>query len=155
MVERNDAMRIKRLVTYFAMGNWRRGSEEMPIWWLSFVLTIPAALALSLSEHPFREFSMRFHFFPLAALLMLLRDCAIYIYFCYGKNPQRAFSLTLLTAVLLYGIIPGIFNAVGQNSIAALFFPLWANSAGGALTCAALQTGFVMHLLYQRWKIST
>lgn len=155
VVERNDAMRIKRLITYFSQRNWRRGSEEMPIWWLTFVLTIPAAFALSFSEHPLREFSLRFHFYPVAILLILLRDCAIYIYFCYGKNPQRAFSLTLLTGVLLYGIIPGIFNAVGQNGLAALFFPLWAESAGGALICAALQAGLILNLVYQRWKIST
>ena len=155
VVERNDAMRIKRLLTYFSQGNWRRGSEEMPIWWLSFILTIPAALALSFSEHPLKQFSAHFHFYPAAILLILLRDCAIYIYFCYGKNPQRALSLTLLTGVLLYGIIPGIFNAIGQNGLAALFFPLWADSAGGALICAALQAGFSLNLLYQRWKIST
>lgn len=155
VVESNDAMRIKRLLTYFAERNWRRGSEEMPIWWLSFLLLLPAALVLSISEHPLREFSLRFHFYPLAIVLILLRDCGIYLYFRYGKNPQRALSLTLLTGVLLYGVIPGIFNAVGQNGLAALFFPLWADSASGALLCAMLQTGWIMSLLYQRWKANT
>lgn len=155
VAERNDAMRVKRLLTYFSEGNWRRGSEEMPIWWLSYILTLPAALALSLSDHPLREFSLRFHFYPIAIVLILLRDCAIYLYFYYGNNPQRAFSLTLLTGVLLYGIIPGIFNAIGQNGLAALFFPLWADSAATGLLCAAFQTGLILHLLYRRWRIST
>jgi hypothetical protein len=51
--------------------------------------------------------------------------------------------------------VPGIFNAMAQNGMAALFFPLWADTAGGALLCAILQTGVIMNLLYQRWKAST
>ena len=157
MIERNDAMRIKRLLTYFSQGHWQRGLEELPIWWLSFLLTLPAALHLSLSSNPLIDFSAAFHFYPLALVLILLRDCALYVYFCYGKNPQRAITLTLLTGVLLYGIIPGIFKAIGQTGLAALFFPLLADSAtgAGALICALLQTSFVIQLLYQRWKTST
>lgn len=155
VVERNDAMRIKRLLTYFSTANWQRGLEELPIAWLTFVLTIPAALALSFSEHPLRQFSLHFHFYPIAMVLIMLRDCCIYLYFCYGKNPQRAFILTLVTGVLLYGIVPGIFNAMGQSNLAALFFPLWADSAGGALICALLQSGLVLSLLYRRWKNAT
>lgn len=156
IVERNDAMRIKRLLTYFAQGQWRRSSEEMPIWWLSFILTIPAAVVLSFSEHAIlRGFSNLLHFYPLAIVLILLRDCAIYLYFCYGKNPQRAMSMTLLVGVLLYGIIPGMFSLIGQSGLTALFFPLWADSAIGALICAILQTGFILYLLYLRWKSCT
>lgn len=156
LVERNDAMRVKRLLTYFSQGNWQRSLEELPIWWLSFILTLPAALQLSFSSQPLFELTAStFHFYPLALILILLRDCALYVYFCYGKNPQRAFTLTLLTGVLLYGIIPGIFKAIGQTGLASLFFPLLADSATGALICAFLQTGFVMQLLYRRWKIST
>ena len=154
LVERNDAMRIRRLSTYLSRHNWQRASEEIPIWWLSFVLMLPFAFWLSLSDHPLSQFSTTFHFYPLAIVLILLRDCAIYLYFLYGKNPQRAFSLTLLVGALLYGVIPGIFNAVGQHSLSALFFPLWAESTGGALICATLQTGFVVNLLYHRWKLN-
>jgi hypothetical protein len=155
IVERNDAMRLKRLLTYFSQSNWRRASEEMPIWWLTAVLTLPAACVLSFSDNPLSQFGAHFHFYPLAMVLILLRDCAIYLYFYYGKNPQRAFSLTLVTGVLLYGIIPGIFNALGQNGLAALFFPLWTNSTLGAFLSASIQTSFVLNLLYQRWKTST
>lgn len=154
-VETNDAMRVKRLLTYLAQRNWRRGFEELPIWWLTFLLMPPTALVLSWSDHPLREFSLHFHFYPLAIVLLVLRDCGIYLYFHYGKNPQRALSLTLLAAVLLYGILPGIFNAMAQNGMAALFFPLWADTAGGALLRAILQTAVVMSLLYRRWKAST
>ncbi|WAR43139.1 ABC transporter permease [Methylomonas rapida] len=155
MVERNDAMRIKRLLTYFAERNWRRVGEETPIWWLSYALALPAALVLSLSESPWRDFGAAFHFYPLAIVLILLRDCAIYLYFFYGNNPQRALSLTLLAGILLYGVIPGLFNAIGQNGLAALFFPLWADSAGTGVSCALIQVGLILNLLYRRWTVST
>lgn len=154
MVERNDAMHLKHFITYFQQGNWRRVAEEMPIWCLSFTLTIPFALILSFSEHPFHSLVTAFHFYPLAILLLLLRDCAVYLYFCYGKNPQRAFSLTLLTGVLLYGIIPGIFSAAGAGGLAALSFPLLADTSGGAISCAALQAILVLGLFYKRWQES-
>jgi hypothetical protein len=95
------------------------------------------------------------HFYPLAMVLILLRDCATYLYFSYSNNPQRAMSMTLLVGVLFYGIIPGIFNLLGQSGLAALFFPLWADASMTALIFALIQTGFVAYLLYQRWRSTT
>jgi len=154
LVERNDAMRIKRLSTYFSERNWPRLSEEMPIWWLSLFLTLPFALWLSLADHPLQRYSSTFHFYPLPIVLIVLRDCAIYLYFIFGKNPQRAFTLTLVSGGLLYVVFPGMFSVIGQSTLAALFFPLWAESSSGALLCAALQTGLIFNLLYHRWKSS-
>ncbi|MGY6277244.1 hypothetical protein [Methylomonas sp. MgM2] len=155
LVERNDAMRIKRVLTYFSERNWLRFGEELPVWFVSLVMILPFAFWLSFNEQPLRQLGItfNFHFYPLAITLILLRDCAIYLYFLYGQNPQRAFNLTLLSGVLLYGVLPGIFKAIGQNGLAALFFPLWAESAMGALICAALQTGIMLNLLYQRWRL--
>lgn len=152
VVERNDAMRIKRLFTYFSEGNWRRAGEEMPIWWLSLALTIPAALWLSFGNQTLHGFSAVFHFYPLAIVLILLRDCAIYLYYFYGKNPQRAFSTTLLAALFLYGILPGLFSAIGLSLLSTLSFPLWAETNAGAVLCSLLQTGLILSLLYRRWK---
>lgn len=152
LVERHDAIRIKRLASYFQQQNWRRVSEDLPIWCVSFALAIPFALLLSVSDHPLRMLVGSFHFYPLTILLLLVRDTALYLFFCYGKNPQRALSLTLLWGALLYGILPGIFSFLGQIWLAALFFPLWAQSAGSALLCAVLQTGLLLSMLYRRWQ---
>lgn len=155
LVEGHDPMRIKRLLTYFSAGNWQRGGEEIPLWWLTYLLCIPAAMLLGFADNPISQFGATLHFYPLAIMLILLRDCAIYLYFSYGKNPQRAISLTLVAGVLLYGVMPGIFTAIGQNQLAALFFPLWADSNVGAVLSAALQTAFILKLVYQRWKNCT
>lgn len=152
LVERNDAMRIKRLLSYYSLGNWRRVGEEIPIWWLSFGLTIPAALWLSLGDQTLKSFGEAFHFYPLPIVLLLLRDCAIYLYFLYGSNPQRAFGMTLLAGLFLYGILPGVFGALGLQLLSSLSFPLWADTAGTALLCALFQAGLIVKLLYHRWK---
>jgi hypothetical protein len=154
IVERHEPMRIKRLQDYYRQANWRRVGEELPLSALSFALSLPFAIFLSFQEHRFAWLDISLHAYPLAIALLVLRDCAIYLFFCYGKNPQRAFSLGLLSAALLYGILPGLFGAVGMTGVSALFFPLWADSAFAALAFAALQCVLILRLLYQRWRKS-
>ncbi|BBL58763.1 hypothetical protein [Methylomonas koyamae] len=152
VAESQEAMRIKRLLDYYRQRNWRRVAEELPLSWLSFSLAVPFALYLSANRVHFAWFELSLHSYPLVALLLIWRDCAIYVYFCYGKNPQRALNLTLLAAVLLYGVLPGLFGALGISGLSALFFPLWADSALAALLYAALQCGAVLYLVRQRWQ---
>lgn len=122
VAESQEAMRIKRLLDYYRQRNWRRVAEELPLSWLSFSLAVPFALYLSANRVHFAWFELSLHSYPLVALLLIWRDCAIYVYFCYGKNPQRALNLTLLAAVLLYGVLPGLFGALGISGLSALFF---------------------------------
>jgi hypothetical protein len=154
IVERHEPMRIKRLLDYWQQANWRRVGEELPLGVLSFALSLPFAVFLSFREQQLAWLDISLHAYPLAIALLVLRDCAIYLFFCYSKNPQRAFSLSLLSAALLYGILPGLFSAVGMSSISALFFPLWADSAIGALISAVLQCALILSILYQRWRLS-
>lgn len=155
LAETSEAMRIKHFARYVSNRRWRRAGEEVPIWWLSFTATLIAAIWLSFTDHPLSLFGATFHFYPIAIALILLRDCALYLYFCYGPKPQRAFSMALLTAAFLYGILPGLFSGLGLTQLAALAFPLWADSEGNALACAAAQSAIMLKLLYQRWKSKT
>lgn len=150
-LENNDPMRLKRLQSYFQQGLWRRGAEETPIWWISLLLTLPFALALSLTDDTFGWLGRVFHIYPLSIVLLVVRDCALYLYFYYGK-PQRALTLSLLSAAMFYGVLPGIFTGLGLTSLAALFFPLWADSPTTALMFSLLQTSLVVWLMYQRWR---
>jgi hypothetical protein len=152
IVERHDPMRIKRLLDYQRQGNWRRIGEELPLAVLSFALSLPFAIFLSFQQQRFAWLDISLHTYPLAIALLVLRDCAVYLFFCYGKNPQRAFGLSLLSAALLYGILPGLFSAIGMTGISALFFPMWADSAVTALACSLLQVSIVLSLLFKRWR---
>ncbi len=150
-LENNDPMRLKRLQDYFRQGHWRRVAEETPIWWISLLLTLPFALALSFTDDTFGWLGRLFHIYPLSIVLLVMRDCMLYLYFYYGK-PQRALTLSLLSAAMLYGVLPGIFTGLGLTDIAALFFPLWADSPATALMFSLLQTGIVLWLMYRRWR---
>ena len=149
--EPHEAMRIKRLFTYIAQVNWRRSAEELPLWTISFVLATLLALPLSFGNlSDFEEL----HVYPVTILLLLLRDIGIFLFFSYSKNPQRAFSLTLLTLILLYGMFPGIFTAIKQQWLSAMFLPLIAENMLLSLVYGLAQCVLVWYLLYQRWQDS-
>lgn len=152
LTEQNDPMRIKRLILYAGQQNWRRMAEELPLWCISLSVALPSALLFSVIPPPLNAAADEFYLYPLPIVLLLLRDIAIYLFFSYGKKPQRALMLTLLAAVLLYGLLPGIFLAVQQDAAAALFFPLWAGNAALATVFSAVQAGAVLIILYKRWQ---
>ncbi|MDO9215342.1 MAG: ABC transporter permease [Methylococcales bacterium] len=149
--EYNEPMRIKRLLTYITQENWQRAAEELPLWCVTFVLAAVVALPLSFTHPADIE---ELHVYPITILLFLLRDIGIFLFFSFGKNPQRAFSLTLLSFVLLYGVLPGIFAAADLKAVSALFFPLVADSMIISIICMGVQSALVWYVLYQRWQES-
>ncbi|MSP28847.1 MAG: hypothetical protein EXR80_10795 [Methylococcales bacterium] len=149
--EHHEPMRIKRLFTYIAQENWLRSAEELPLWCVTFVLAGLLAIPLSFARPADIE---ELHVYPMSILLLLLRDIGIFLFFSYSKNPQRAFSLTLLSLVLLYGVLPGIFAAAKQHWLAALFFPLVADNMVISIVCMGVQSAVIWYFLYQRWQES-
>jgi hypothetical protein len=149
--EYNEPMRIKRLLTYLTQENWRRAAEELPLWCVTFVLAALLAIPLSLTHPADIE---KLHIYPISILLLLLRDIGIFLFFSYGKNPQRAFSLTLLSLVLLYGVLPAIFAAAELNGVVAVFFPLITDSMVLSIIDAMAQSALIWYFLYQRWQKS-
>jgi hypothetical protein len=149
--EYNEPMRIKRLLTYITQENWQRAAEELPLWCVTFVLA--SLLALPLSFSPPADID-ELHVYPIAILLLLLRDIGIFLFFSFGKNPQRAFSLTLLALILLYGVFPGIFSAVKLDGMVAVFFPLVSDSLVLSIIYMGVQSALVWYFLYQRWQES-
>jgi len=146
--EHHEPMRIKRLFTYITQENWRRGAEELPLWCVTFVLAVLVAIPLSFT-HPADVEEL--HIYPLSILLLLLRDIGIFLFFNYGKNPQRAFSLTLLSLVLLYGVFPAIFTTAKLNGVVVLFLPLMADNMVLSIFYMGLQSGLIWYFLYKRW----
>jgi hypothetical protein len=139
---------LSYLITYISAGNWRRSAEELPLWCVTFVLAAVAALPLSLINPADID---KLHIYPITILLLLLRDIGIFLFFSYGKNPQRAFSLTLLSLVLLYGVLPGIFESAKQEWLVALFFPLVADSLIISIVYMGAQSVLIWYFLYKRW----
>lgn len=150
--EHHEPMRIKRLFTYIAEENWQRSAEELPLWCITFLLAcFLLALPLSLTHPADIE---ELHIYPLSMLLLLLRDIGIFLFFSYGKNPQRAFSLTLLSLVLLYWVLPGFFSITKQEGFAALFYPLYVDNMVISIIFIGMESALVWYLLYERWRES-
>jgi hypothetical protein len=150
ITEPDIARQTQNLFRYAKLKSWQRFAEEMPLWCLSFVLCIPTALQLSLSTQAITTLTSLFHFYPLPLLLLLLRDCSLFLYFNLEQNPRHAVNRTLLILAMLYGIIPGILSFTGLAWLATLFFPLWANSESGALVAALFQISVLGYLLFIR-----
>ena len=151
--EHHEPMRIKRLATYISQQNWRRSAEELPLWCVTFILAGIISLPLSFANTT-EMVGNNIHIYPLTVLLLLLRDIGIFLFFSYSKNPQRAFSLTLLSLVFLYGVLPSISYSAQQHWLMAFFLPLSAANFGLSLAYSTIQAGLVAYLLYKRWQES-
>lgn len=150
--EHHEAMRIKRLFTYISQENWLRSAQELPLWCITFILAF--LLALPLLFVPNSTDIEHKHIFPFSILFLLLRDIGIYLFFSYGKNPQRAFTLTLLSLGLLYWVLPGLFSASQQDGFVALFYPFYTDNMWISMIFIAVESAVVWFLLYNRWRES-
>ena len=152
--EIQEPMRVKRLLTYIEQENWQRTGEELPLWCLSFALAFVFAVPLSLLDLHDVDDMNDVHVYPLAILLIALRDLGIFLYYSYGKNPQRALVLTLLALIILYGFLPAIFTAAGLHGVVSFFYPLISKHSFLAILYSAMQAVLVAWLVFQRWKAS-
>lgn len=149
--EVQDPMNIKRLLVYIEQRNWRRFSEELPLWCASFALAllfvVPLLFVTLQDLDPI-------HIYPLALLAIALRDIGIFLYFSYGKNSQRAFTPMLLTLIILYGFLPSICRAVNLDVMVEFLYPLTTKNGLLAAFYSSIQAGIVSWLVYQRWQAS-
>jgi hypothetical protein len=91
-------------------------------------------------------------FLPIAFVLML-RDIGLLYYFSLGRKPARATMATVFYLVLLYVLIPALFQ---DSLVASLFNPLIFFKANEpnfyiAMTTALLHFSVVAGLLYKRY----
>ncbi|MFM8331987.1 MAG: ABC transporter permease [Candidatus Methylumidiphilus sp.] len=152
LTELNEPMRFKRLLTYAEQQDWRRFGEALPPWCASLALAAVFGLPLSLLGWAATSEGSEFRAYPLPILLLSLRDIGIFLLFRFGKNPRRALMASLLCAVLLYGVIPGIFTGADLPGLAAAVLPLRADSAVLAFAAAALQAAAALSLAHARWR---
>lgn len=151
LIDDNNPMLIRRLWLYARQENWLRFFEEIPCWFISLLLVLPASLYLTLS-FPFEEATEKFHFYPISAFLLMVRDVALVLFFNYAPNPKRALGLSVLYLTFLYWIIPAIFIEAGADLLAALFLPLFTENIGLSIILAGGQVAIVGYLLFNRWQ---
>lgn len=111
--ERRDWLSVRRLIEVWRGKNYRSLLELTPEWVPIVLYALTCALVASsvdlrfpLSEYEMPELFRGLLNIPLMTVLLMLRDIAILYYFSLGPNPDRADFSTLVTLVLLYGILP-------------------------------------------------
>jgi hypothetical protein len=150
LIDNNNPMLMRRLLIYADQENWLRFLEEIPCWFISLLLVLPASLYLTFS-FPFAT-GEKIHFYPISAFLLIIRDIALILFFNYDQNPKRALGLSVLYLTFLYCIIPAIFIQVNAYMIAALFLPLFSDNIGLSIILAGGQASFMGYLLLNRWQ---
>ena len=148
--DNNNPMTVRKLWLYSEQAQWQRVLEQIPCWLISLLLLIPVSLYLTL----FRDVETleKMTIYPIPSFLLLVRDCAVILFFSYAANAKRAAGLSFLYLLLIYWILPAIFIEGGAEGMAAVFLPLFSDNIAFALIFAGGQAALAGFFLYQRWQ---
>ncbi|KOR32626.1 hypothetical protein TI05_06120 [Achromatium sp. WMS3] len=152
--ERRDWIMLRRFFYSWRYESWRTAWMATPNWlpvafwvFIGNLITIPLIMLYS-------EINIQTNLrlvFPLIMSLLMFRDIGLLYFFSLGKQPQKAASRTILLLIMLYGILPLLFQ---YTYMGALFFPaaipkqwFWLGPI-----IALVHVGIVFELLRNRMK---
>lgn len=150
-INQNSPLQLRKLYLYGNQKQWLKVWQEVPCWLVCVFMALPFMLVLSFIG-PVDKIA-QFSLYPVVLYLLMIRDVTLVLYFSYAENPKWAISLTLLSMISLYGLLPAIFNSMGAKMIAGFVFPLIINHAFFAGAIVSAQVVVVTFLLYQRWQL--
>lgn len=145
----------QRVVTRLSGGQWRAALLQLPRWPTTLVLAVPFALIASVSLS--QPVAMRWPaatqimLHPITFMLLMVRDCALALFFAFAVKNKRAVATFLLLMLVLYGMLPLLAGAVGGEVLLALAQPLLVNSKL-SIVVAAVHAGLALSLLGWRWR---
>ncbi len=121
MLENQGAQRWRTVLYSAQHGQWRRMWQNMPLWPISWCMALlvllPAYVVWNANPLP----GVNLGPVLLLALLHVLRDCGIYLFFALRNNYRSPLGMTMLVLFLLGALLPGIFWSSG---LAPLFEPM-------------------------------
>jgi hypothetical protein len=145
----------QRVVTRVGAGQWRAALLQLPRWPTTLLLALPFALVTSLSlsqpgttPWPAAE-QITLH--PITFVLLMVRDCALALFFAFAVKNKRAVASFLLLMLALYGLLPWLVGATGSDALLGLVQPLLAKSKLSFIA-AAIHAALALSLLGWRWK---
>ncbi len=149
--EKRDWVSIRRFFKAWRTSTYYLALKDTPYFVALALFALLALVPMSIMS-AFTEVDNSGLFLPIAFVLML-RDIGLLYYFSLGKKPARATMATLFYLVLLYILVPALFQ---QSVVGSLFNPLIFfkyNEANFyiAMTTALLHFSIVAGLLYKRY----
>lgn len=147
------AVSLRRLALHGGARQWRRAAEEIPLWagTLAVALVFAVAAAVLLDRRAAVQGAAWIGLYPIAIVLLVLRDCGILVYLALGSRPKRVDGPALLYILLLSGLIPGVLMAF-SDTLAAALMPLGRLNGAQAAIVFAVHVAIVWGAAWFRWK---
>ena len=151
-------MRLRRIATHWKARQWRRVIEELPLWVTTLLVALPFALRsaqILVDVPPLSLVPKAAALYPVAVLLLVVRDCAIYVFFALSSRPRGPEGVTLLYIALASWILPAVLAVAGLGAAAQLLMPFgsmngWQASLVMGAQVAIVERGRVL-LQFRPW----
>jgi hypothetical protein len=138
-----------RLLALVQAGRWGKVAQEVPRWVTSLLLAVPFAVS---GIEPITDETL-FGYVPLVLLLLLVRDCALALFFAFSPTGRRKGSGFLLLMAVLYGLLPWLLGVMQASTLLNFVLPL-TPSGGLSIAFAMVHVVAALALLRWRWKTS-
>jgi hypothetical protein len=149
------AMRLRRIATHWKARQWRRVIEELPLWVTTLLVALPFALRsaqILVDVPPLSLVPKAAALYPVAVLLLVVRDCAIYVFFALSSRPRGPEGVTLLYIALASWILPAVLAVAGLGAAAQLLMPFGSMNGWQASLVMGAQVAIVAALVAWRWR---
>jgi hypothetical protein len=144
----------QRVVTRLAAGQWRAAVLQLPRWPTTLLLAVPfavvASAALSQPGQGPWLWAQQVLLHPSALVLLMVRDCALALFFAFALNMRRSGLAFAITLGVLYLLLPSLLAATRNDLLLGLANPLLAKG-GESIIFAALHAAVALGLLRWRW----
>lgn len=139
------------LFKHFQSGQWLRFAEGIPLWSISYVLSLFSAVFIMLN-FPANSFvsTTSFNAFVLGVLLFVLRDILLILYFSFSPKAKRSLFMGVVYLLILYVLLPTLLTTIGLSSVAWYFFPPIDAGSYAKLLPGIIQVVLVLWLLRKR-----
>jgi hypothetical protein len=153
----------QRVVNRLVGGQWRAALLQVPRWPFTLLLAAPFALLTALAlQQPgampwpaadgIKLVSGTYPaIYAASFVLLMVRDCALLLFFAFAVNNRRAVPSFFLLMVVLYGLLPWLVSAANSAFLLGMVQPLLATRSVSVIAAAA-HAALALALLRWRWR---
>ncbi|WP_455365339.1 hypothetical protein [Kaarinaea lacus] len=155
VLEEKNPLIMRRLLVARAQRNWRGVFENTPCWLVTLLSVYVLCVMLMFNSYPQISLAGRgFSFKPylLSMALFLTRDILIFVLFNMSANRRRADMTAVFYLLLLYWLLPSIFNGLDMPMATAALLPFGTHDATISIASGILQSAVLIFLVWQRWR---
>lgn len=155
--EPKDVVSFRRLVYLLKNRNWKHFQKQVPLFLVTMIIAAFYCILILVAPLFFqatieRPETMPPVWYAPAIFAFLLRDIAMLVYANLRLNAHRADLAVVIYLMMLYILVPLILNLLDFQYLLPAFVPHLQGQVLNGLGFILLQCGFVLFLLYRRWR---